>query len=813
MFDTDIKIALRNLVRHKLFSGLNILGLAVGLTAVTLILLYVRDELSFDRQHPHADRTYRIWVEGALGGNEFSMAITAAPMAAALLADYPEVEMVTRLSGVGGFPVIRYDDKVFSEERWASADSTFSDIFLLSYLLGDPKTALTKPNQVVLTESTARRYFGDENPIGELLNADRSTDFIVTGVIEDFPRTNHFHVDFLASAVSYERSESQQWINHNFYTYLVLREGTDPDEFEAKLPELVTKYVGPQIEQAMGVSWDKIQEEGGAAFGYHLQPLTDIHLRSHLDEEIEANGSATTISIFGMIALFILVLAIINYMNLATARSGKRAKEVGVRKTLGSHQGALVRQFLAESVVFTVIAAMIAVVLIKLSLPWFNDFVGLQLGFSLAILPILLGASIVVGLLAGSYPAFFLSSFDPAEVLRGSKTAMGKGSKLRSGLVIFQFTVSIVLFSGALLVKRQLDYMQNKPLGFDKTDLLVVEKTDDIGADIQAFMNQLRANPRIKQVSNSTAIPGRVDEYGSSVFAIATDSGREMRLLNVSFVDFQFAEVYGITMAKGRFFDPDFSTDSNAVILNQAAARTYGIEDPVGMDLQVFTGPNTPMVDMRIIGVMDDYHFETLHQDIRPMMVFPMGASVWGGRRNFGKFVTVKVEPQEIGATLSSLESIWKGFADDQTLEYVFLDDDLDALYATDARTQSIMSLFTVLAIFIASLGLLGLAAFAAEQRTKEVGIRKVLGATVAQIFVILSRDILTLVIVAVGLALPASYLLLSRWLEDFAYRISYSPSSFAVAGFAALVVALATISYQVLRASVADPVNSLRYE
>ncbi|MEE9161914.1 MAG: FtsX-like permease family protein, partial [Candidatus Neomarinimicrobiota bacterium] len=744
---------------------------------------------------------------------EFSMAITAAPMAAALLADYPEVEKVTRLSGGRGFPVIRYGDKVFSEERWASADSTFSDIFRLSYLLGDPKTALSKPNQVVLTETTAKRYFGAENPIGKLLNSDRRRDFMVAGVIEDFPRTNHFHVDFLASAVSYEGSESPHWINHNSYTYLVLREGTDPDEFEAKLPEMVTKYVGPQIEQAMGVSWDNIQEEGGAAFGFHLQPLTDIHLRSHLDEEIEANGSATTISIFGVIALFILVLAIINYMNLATARSAKRAKEVGVRKTLGSHQGPLVRQFLAESVVFTVIAAMIAVVLIKLSLPWFNNFVGLQLGFSLAILPILLAASIVVGLLAGSYPAFFLSSFDPAEVLRGSKTAMGKGSKLRGGLVIFQFTISIVLFSGALLVKRQLNYMQNKPLGFDKTDLLVVEKTDDIGADIQAFMTQLRANPRIKQVSNSTAIPGRVNEYGSSVFGIATDTGREMRLLNVSFVDFQFAEVYGIKMASGRFFDPNFSTDSNAVILNQAAARTYGIEDPVGLDLQVFTAPNTPSVDMRIIGVMDDYHFEPLHQDIRPMMVFPIGATVWGGRRNFGKFVTAKVEPQNIGATLGSLETIWKGFADDQTLEYVFLDDDLDALYATDARTQSIMSLFTALAIFIASLGLLGLAAFAAEQRTKEVGIRKVLGATVSQIFVILSRDMLTLVLVAVGLALPASYVLLSRWLEDFAYRISYSPSSFAVAGFVALLVALATISYQVLRASVADPVNSLRYE
>ncbi|MCH7528524.1 MAG: ABC transporter permease [Candidatus Marinimicrobia bacterium] len=812
MLDTNVKIAIRGVTRQKLFSGINILGLAVGITACMLILMYVRDELSYDNYHPYAERTARIAVEGALGGNKFEMAVTSAPMAAAMLADYPEVEYATRVSGIFGFPVIRYGDRVFSEERWTAMDSTAFDVFALELVRGDPQTALSKPNQVVITESTARRYFGDEDPMGKILNSDRRRDFEVSGVIKDFPHNSHMHYDFIASMVSYDRSGNNMWVSNNFYTYVVLREGYTFDDLEAKLPETVTKYVGPQVEQFLGVSWQKLVEDG-TAYRFFLQPLTDIHLTSHLDAEIEVNGSYAYIYTFTLIALFILLLAAINYMNLATARSAHRAKEVGVRKTLGSRKSQLVRQFLTESTVFALLGSLVAALMIGLSLPWFNNLLGLELTFDPVIVPLLIGIALVVGLLAGTYPAFFLSSFNAAEVLLGSKSNTGAGSKLRSGLVIFQFTVSIVLFSGALLVTKQLDHMQNKPLGFVKDNMLVVEKTDDIGADIQPFMKALANNANILAVSNSTAIPGARNAMGASVFGIVKEDGEDNQLLITMTADWDFADVYGIKMVKGRFYDTRFASDSLAVVINAAAARAYGIADPVGMDLTVIHDTGEDKSRIPIIGVIDDFHYESLHKKVRPLVIFPMGSASFGGGTNFGKFVTARINPGDLAATLDYVERTWKEFANDQALEYVFLDDHLATQYAGDVRTKALMSVFTVLAIFIASLGLLGLAAFSAEQRTKEIGIRKVLGASGAQIFIILSRDIMSLVLVAVGLSLPISYYVLNRWLQDFAYRVEIPPQTFLVAGLGALAIALITISYQVLRASLSNPINALRYE
>ncbi|MCH8838111.1 MAG: ABC transporter permease [Candidatus Marinimicrobia bacterium] len=812
MLDTNVKIAIRGVTRQKLFSGINILGLAVGITACMLILMYVRDELSYDNYHPYAERTARIAVEGALGGNKFEIAVTPAPMAAAMLADYPEVEYATRVSGIFGYPVIRYGDRVFSEERWTAMDSTAFDVFALELVRGDPQTALSKPNQVVITESTARRYFGDEDPMGKILNSDRRRDFEVSGVIKDFPHNSHMHYDFIASMVSYDRSGNNMWVSNNFYTYVVLREGYTFDDLEAKLPETVNKYVGPQVEQFLGVSWQKLVEDG-TAYRFFLQPLTDIHLTSHLDAEIEVNGSYAYVYTFTLIALFILLLAAINYMNLATARSAHRAKEVGVRKTLGSRKSQLVRQFLTESIVFALLGSLVAALMIGLSLPWFNNLLGLELTFDPVIVPLLIGIALVVGLLAGTYPAFFLSSFNAAEVLLGSKSNTGTGSKLRSGLVIFQFTVSIVLFSGALLVTKQLDHMQNKPLGFVKDNMLVVEKTDDIGADIQPFMKALANNANILAVSNSTAIPGARNAMGASVFGIVKEDGEDNQLLITMTADWDFADVYGIKMVKGRYYDTRFASDSQAVVINAAAARAYGIADPVGMDLTVIHNTGEDKSRIPIIGVIDDFHYESLHKKVRPLVIFPMGSPVHGRGTDFGKFVTARINPGDLAATLDYVERTWKEFANDQALEYVFLDDHLATQYAGDVRTKALMSVFTVLAIFIASLGLLGLAAFSAEQRTKEIGIRKVLGASGAQIFIILSRDIMSLVLVAVGLSLPISYYVLNRWLQDFAYRVEIPPQTFLVAGLGALAIALITISYQVLRASLSNPINALRYE
>ncbi len=813
MTTTDVQIAIRSITKKKLFSAINIVGLAVGLTACMLIMMYVWDELSYDEYHPYADRTARIAVEGALGGNKFEMAVSPAPMAAAMLADYPEVEHATRVSNSFGVPVIRYGDLVFSEEHWTAMDSTAFDVFALELVRGDKKTALSKPNQVMITESTARRYFGSEDPMGKILNSDRRRDFEVSGVIKDFPHNSHMHFDFIASMASYERSRNNRWVSNNFYTYVVLREGYTFEGLEAKLPETVIKYVGPQVEQFLGVSWQKLVDDG-TAYKFFLQPLTDIHLTSHLDAEIEANGSYAYVYTFTLIALFILILAAINYMNLATARSADRAKEVGVRKTLGSRRGQLVKQFLTESTVFALLGSLVAALMIGLSLPWFNNLLGLQLTFDPMIVPLLLGISLVVGLLAGIYPAFFLSSFNAADVLLGSKSNTGTGSKLRSGLVIFQFTVSIVLFSGALLVSKQLSHMQNKPLGFVKDNMLVIEKTDDIGAHIQAFKQALADNANILAVTNSTAIPGGGNGMNSSVFAIAKEDGEDNQLLNIIFTDWNFADVYDIRMVEGRFYDTQFATDSQSVVINAAAARAYGIDDDaVGRNLIIIQDPEQGNLYLPIIGVIDDFHYESLHKKVRPLVIFPMGTPIWGGQLQFGAYVTARISPANLAATLDYLERTWKGFADDQVLEYVFLDDHLASQYASDVRVKSLMSVFTFLALFIASLGLLGLAAFSAEQRTKEIGIRKVLGASMAQIFVILSRDIMSLVLVAVGLSVPIAYFTMNRWLQDFAYRVAISPEVFLVAGLGGLMIALMTISYQVLRASVSNPISALRYE
>ena len=810
MFWSYVKIAIRNVVRQKLYSTINILGLAVGVAACITIILYVQDELSYDRYHEKADRIYRVALSANIGGNDFNAALSAAPVAATLLEEFPEVESVTRIGYIGGYPVIRYGDRVFSEELHTAADSTIFDVFDIPFIIGDPKTALTEPNSLVITESTAKRYFGDENPMGKMLTSDKVNERMVTGVIEDFPHNSHFHYDFLLSFVTNPLSRSTVWLNINLYSYIVLKEGASAEELEAKFPDMMRKYVGPQIEQALGVSWDQMGEDG-SSYEFFLQPLTDIHLYSHLDREIEVNGNITYIYIFSIIAAFILIIACINFMNLATARSANRAREVGVRKTLGSNRGQLIRQFLVESVILTFVAVILAMILVQLVLPWFNNVVGLQLSFKYSNLPWIILGTVVVGILAGSYPAFFLSAFNPAIVLRGAQKVKGKGSRLRSVLVVFQFTISIILFTGTLIVRNQLAYMQEKEPGYNPENLLVVEKTDDIGQQIEAFKQELGENPGILEVTNSDCIPGKPPS-GESVFGMSTPTGDQMQILAMYSTDFNFQETYGIKMAEGRFFSEEYSTDSNSVVLNQAAVEAYGIDDPVGKELiTYFGGPDNPSPRPTIIGVMEDFHFESLHSEIRPMVIIPFGFGGFG--RNFGRYTTLRIRPDNIPALLSSVEETWMGFALDQAFEYVFFEDDFNTLYQNESRTQTIASMFAVLAIFVACLGLLGLASFSAEQRTKEIGIRKVLGATVTGIFTLLSSDVVKLVAISALLSLPISWYALHNWLENFAYRVSFSLLTFFITALVALVIALLTVTWQVLKAAMADPVTALRYE
>ncbi len=814
MIKNYIKIALRNIYKNKVYSLLNITGLAVGVMAFIMIMLYVRFELSFDKSSSNSEQIYRVITKGSMSGNDFNMVVSPAPVGTAFVEEIPGVINFTRTRNFG-FPVIRYKDKVFSEEGWFNADSSFFEVFDLELIQGDTKTALKEPNTVVLTKSTAERYFGSEDPMGKTLNSDRRRDYVVTGVIEDPPKNTHFHYDFLSSLMTYpDQANDGIWVSNNFYTYILLDKNTPPEQVASAFPGMVTKYAGPQIEQFLGVSWDKLVEQG-SAYGFFLQPVTDIHLKSNLDYEVEQNGNMLYVKIFSIIALFILVIACINFMNLATARSTKRAKEVGVRKTLGSKRSQLIQQFLMEAIVLSFISFVVAIILVKLLLPVYNNLGGFQLELDLLsdplILPAIILLMLLVGGISGSYPAFYLASFNPLKVLKGSPTSNGHKSWLRSGLVIFQFIISITLFIGTMVIYSQLKYIQNKDLGYDKEHVVIVEKTDDIGESIYSFKEELQQDPRIVSVSNSTHLVGH--DFNSNVKQIQGEPAENAILFTNFFADGYYAETYGIELVKGRFFSDDRPSDTLSAVINETAARTMGFDDPIGKSIiNVFNDPDNPFLTP-IIGVVKDFHMQSLHEEIRPMLLQPsMFLQSFGGNAA-GRYTAVRIVAEDIKGTVGYIENVWKKYAIDQPFEYVFMDDDFNQLYIAEERTKRIVTVFTILAIMIASLGLFGLSSYIAEQRTKEVGIRKVLGASVTNIYGLLSKDILKLVAIAAVISWPISYMAMNRWLENFAYRIEFSQTLFLMGGALAFIIAQATVTAQALKTAKRNPVKALKYE
>ena len=749
-----------------------------------------------------------------MNGNDFNATLSPAPVGAAFVEEIPGVINFTRTRNFG-FPVIRYKDKVFSEERWFNADSSFFEVFDLELIQGDTKTALKEPNTVVLTKSTAERYFGSEDPMGKTLNSDRRRDYVVTGVIEDPPKNTHFHYDFLSSLMTYPgQANDGIWVNTNFYTYILLDKNTPPEQVASEFPGMVTKYAGPQIEQFLGVSWDKLVEQG-SAYGFFLQPVTDIHLKSNLDYEVEQNGNMLYVKIFSIVALFILVIACINFMNLATARSTKRAKEVGVRKTLGSNRSQLIQQFLMEAIVLSFISFVVAILLVKLFLPAFNTLGGFQLELNLLSDPIILPAIILlmllVGGISGSYPAFYLASFNPLKVLKGSPSSNGHKSWLRSGLVIFQFTISITLFTGTMVIYNQLKYIQNKELGYDKEHIVIVEKTDDIGQQISSFKEDLKQDPRIISVSNSTHLVGH--DFNSGVKQIQGEPLENAILFTNYFTDGSYSETYGLEIVNGRFFSDDRPSDTLSAVINETAANIMGIDDPIGKSIvNVFNDPENPTLTP-IIGVVKDFHMQSLHTEIRPMLLQPSMLLQSLGGNGAGRYTAIKIVAEDTKETVGYIEDIWNKYAIDQPFEYVFMDDDFNQLYIAEERTKKIVTVFTVLAIMIASLGLFGLSSYIAEQRTKEVGIRKVLGASVPNIYLLLSKDILKLVAIATLISWPISYMTMSRWLENFAYRIEFNQLFFLISGIIAFIIAQATVTTQAVKVAKSNPVKALKYE
>lgn len=808
MLKNYFKIAVRNILRNKLYSSINILGLAVGIASCLAILSFVRNEFSYDRFNRHADQIYRAAFIATFNGREIKSAMSPAPMGATIQHDMPEVLAYTRLHYEGSC-IIRYDRKTFVEQKFLWADSTLFDVFTLPFVAGNPKTALVQPNTVVITETTALKYFGKENPIGKVLNMDKSTDYIITGIIKDIPEASHFHADFIASLTSERDSRNPNWMSNNYYTYFLLKKGTDPAKFNRKLDDEIVTHADPQLKAVTGVSMNEFLAAGNKV-GFLLQPLTAIHLHSHLDYELEPNGNLSTVYIFSAIALAILLIACINFVNLATARSEKRAKEVGIRKTLGSPRSRLVWQFMAESVLMSGTAVILAVAIMEFALPAFSNIADKNLTLGLLpnpwMIPALIGLAIVIGIIAGSYPAFYLSSFDAIDVLKSEKRKGGREFFLRNSLVVFQFAISIVLFIGTLIIYDQLNYVQTKYLGFDKEECVVIYRTDDLAGQIQSFEQELKQNKDIISITNSSAIPG--NQYSDSGFWLEGTGADKLVDLRTMQSDFDFAKTYKLQMAAGRFFSKEHPSDTGAVVVNQEVERAFGVKNIVGKYLVLPGETKTDQKSFEVVGVLKDFNYNSLHEPIRPLVI-----RLRKETDAPNSFVTVRLAPGNHLSTISYIENAWKKYAGNEEFNFSFLDVNLQRLYSVDQRTNKIAGAFSILAIFIACLGLLGLAAFITEQRTKEIGIRKVLGASVPEIIMLLSSQFAKWVLIANIIAWPVAYYIMNNWLTGFAYRVNINLWFFIAAGVIALLVAILTVSSQAIKAATANPVKSMRYE
>lgn len=805
MLRNYLKVAMRNLWRNKSFSAINIFGLSAGISVCFIIMLFVQDELSYDRFNEKADRIVRVIFKASINGGKINESNVMPPVAQALKNDYAEVEEATRLR-TGFSPKVTYADKTFKEGSLAFVDANFFNVFTLPFVKGNAKTALQQPNTVVITKEMANKYFGNEEAIGKVLtfNSYDNALYKVTGVIEKIPANSHFHFDMLGSMESLPEAKQTTWLASNFFTYVVLKDGYNYKKLEAKLPGMVEKYMGPQILKEMGMSLSQFRSKGNG-LGLALQPLTDIHLHGDSTSEFEAGGDVRYVYIFGAIAIFMLLVACINFINLSTASASKRAKEVGVRKVIGSGKFDLIKQFLLESVLLTLFALLVAFVFVQLALPVFNQLSGKNLTFGKDFWPIavfvLLG--IVVGVLAGIYPAFFLSSFKPIAVLKGRPGTSTKSFGLRSSLVVFQFFISVCLIVGTIIVYQQMKYIQNKKLGYDKEQIMVLSNSYALGKNEQVFKEQLLKDPRVVNVTVSAYKPAGPTNSNN---ALAYPEGKENQLMKTLeyHVDEQYIPTLGMQIAAGRNFSNDFATDSSAMVINETAARAFGwASNAVGQKIVRQNSERGKDFSYTVIGVVKDFNFKSLHEPVTPLLMILKPE--WG--------VIAKVKTADMPGLLSSIKQQWEQFTTEEPFTYTFMDELYNKTYSAEEKTGRILNIFAVLTILVACLGLFGLATYTAEQRTKEIGIRKVLGASVTQVTNMLSKDFIKLVLISCIVAFPVSYWAMYKWLQDFAYRVSIQWWVFVITGIATVLLALLTISFQTIKAAIANPVKSLRTE
>lgn len=803
MIKNYLKVAIRNIIKHKGFSIINIVGLAIGIACSILILLFVAHELSYDKFHEKAERIHRIAVRASVGDTKIRQTYSSSATFKKLLEDFPEIEVAVKFLRLGRTP-INLGEKTFFESRFFAVDSTFFDVFTIPLIHGNPKTVLANPNTMVISKNTALKYFGGTDAVGKILRADfsydpGSIDFEITGVSENVPANSHFHYDLLVSSATFPTYINDPgWSSNNFISYVVLKEGTSSEWFDAKLKEFTRKHMG-------GERFDAWVAKGNF-WEYFLQPVTKIHLNSDLNGEFEANGNETYVYIFSAISIIILLIACINFMNLSTAKSSLRAKEVGMRKVVGSGRNRLVVQFLSESVLLSFISLALGMVIVISLLPLYKNLIGRQLEIhyfdNFIVIPSLLALGLIVGVISGAYPAFFLSSFKPISALKGKTIGSKGGSWLRNILVIFQFTISIFLIIGTLVVNQQLKFFQNIKLGFDKKQVLVIRNPGSLGNNIVPFKEALRKQSSIIDVSGSNTLPGR----GFSNIGFGAEGVDKSFTLNLCVCDYDFLDTLKLELVQGRFFSRDFITDSHAAVLNEKAVELLGWDDPIGKKINNWARNRG---NFTVIGVIKDYHYESLHQEIRPMALFLSG----GYYTNVESSISVRLNTENISETIKYAGNTWNNFAHNMPFEYSFLDEDYDNLYINEKQTRKLFSIFSFLAIFIACLGLFGLASFIADQKTKEIGIRKVLGASVPGIVKVLNKRFVKWVLIANFTAWPIAWFMMNKWLQNFAYRIELSWWMFILAAVLALLVALITVSFQTVKAALKNPIDSLRYE
>lgn len=800
MIKNYLLITIRNLLRQKGYSIINVLGLAIGFAAFILIFLQIMDELSYDRFHSKADRIYRVSVDGMVAGDELNVAVSAAPTGEAMVRDIPQILSFVRVDKFPQSVHLSYQSRNFYQDGLLFVDSTFFDIFSFELVRGNPQKALVEPYSIVLTASVADKFFGSEDPIGKSVRMNNNATFTVTGIVKDPPGNSHFSFEALASFTTMIEMNGDEvyanWGSLSLYTYVLLAKGVDPGEVEKSFPDLYLKYM------------EDLSQLENIRFEPYLQPLTSIHLHSNLMAELESNSDIAYVYAFFAIAVFILLIACINFMNLSTARSVKRSKEVGMRKVVGANKQQLIFQFIGESLIFSFLALVLGLILVELTLPTFNHLLDKHLSLSLfshwrsAVFLFVL--MVIVGLIAGSYPALYLSSFQPVKVLKGNLTKGSGKSMVRNVLVIFQFSISIFLIISTSFVYDQLNYVRHKKLGFSKEQVLVIplrgqqlfEKAEVIKAELQNLSC-------VTAVASSQFVPGR-DMDGSGFIPEGYEDNNPIIIFNNQ-VDFQYLDAMKMKIASGRGFSREFLTDSNAAVINQTLADKLGWDDPINKRITGFR--RNESFDLKVIGVVEDFHFRSLHDAIEPTIMY-IGASS-------NRFINVRLVPGDQKQNLEMIRDKWKTIESSMPFDYYFLDEDFDKLYRAEERIGGIFIFFTLIAIIIACLGLFGLASYNAEHKRKEIGIRKALGSSVQMIVFMLSRQFSKWILIANIIAWPAAYLFISEWLGNFAYsiRIIDNVWVFFMSALIALAIALITVISQAIKAAVINPVDAIKYE